>query len=1170
MPNENYKQEQDDTGQWHVFYDGHQAKTPHDDSGYNVTFVNEPYAGYECTYSTENVWKDTEIIAAPFYHERPNKGDFENLWDDTEDGTAPIVLTLASWRQCHPLDEKELHKKFKAACVSRAATTNVKPAQVHAIWKYINLDKPRTLDAFAKAPSKAEFRKNRKFVDFTRDISTKHLNVYVHTDATTAKKVCTVDGFGRDVSTSLVPLWNREGTLRFDDESDNCAYYVDKDPACGYGVFAGRDYPDDFKITPFLTGDLSESHDYAMQMETTTDTYFLCPGELEILRAAHYINGVRNPKIANVRCDRDTGDITTRCAITAGDQLLLCYNSDQDDRMSRECSKQPWLTLPWLCCKNTFVATMETIKTHGDEYEWDDPEMEEIMKMTTDEKKYIDMSEHATMLSIPYALASKATKKTLLDAVQLLSDDDDNAFWRAEFKLATKVINNAYKATVQAKADRDSVIRGELAYNIAMDIQNIDDFEVTMNKCATEITHGSTVWQIVTTELTQTDGCMFPPYAYLRVNWRADRGDLAVLDQGDLADRWNKIKPNLKTHYSLLETKAKKVGKIFGELNVNQIQAMLEIAMVASTMDPSEEDEADLMLQAFTKMQDCALSHFQDDGEEEDDVSLTVCMLTVKEPTNFEKWVQFCGANCLVNAKAERGTLSDAVETCRIENEVRDTQWGNASLCRAAFALLKEAVDANTSWVVLVSGDTLPMIPYKDVGRVINGNVSIFSKFKRDPTFVDGRLVSNEEELQLFFYETLNFIWENDAEAASSNWWCIALGVSWTGGEMVMKNPELIDWASQFMVLTREDAIVLSKVSENVFTDTNALLAAYNAKLKSEGINQPLTSPLGSPPMAPDEFLPLMYLKWHASAFGEEEYTYADKPVLWSTLMTEGGAHARKLSGPPNDALAAAIEDHQTAFARKFENMSSDADGEEIHSDDSDRSADSDDDGSSDDYDDGFFDDAEDDAEMQQAEDAGLHGVAVATEDRDVRHTLSFSLEDITAYLDKDTTIKGTYAQAIDAIKSKLDRKTETINAKKTMLSSLGTEAAKGRRFYPLQQNVTDAIHTFAKTHDGPNWNKFVAKKDKKAMTAAIMVRMPSAEAQKYHTDEGEAGKDDKVYATAFFLNETQAEANAFTLFNPAWPGITSSYWFDNTVVHAGPATTERQFILMVDLKEHN
>ena len=102
---------------------------------------------------------------------------------------------------------------------------------------------------------------------------------------------------------------------------------------------------------------------------------------------------------------------------------------------------------------------------------------------------------------------------------------------------------------------------------------------------------------------------------------------------------------------------------------------------------------------------------------------IAICMLTVDEPPNMHIWEENFKF-IFVNAKNE---CTGHAAKYMIREQIRDTEWGKASLVKASQALFKEAYEStNCDWFALVSGDSIPTT----TAHKLYYNLSLQSKTK--------------------------------------------------------------------------------------------------------------------------------------------------------------------------------------------------------------------------------------------------------------------------------------------------------------------------------------------------------------------------------------------------------------------------------------------------------
>lgn len=279
---------------------------------------------------------------------------------------------------------------------------------------------------------------------------------------------------------------------------------------------------------------------------------------------------------------------------------------------------------------------------------------------------------------------------------------------------------------------------------------------------------------------------------------------------------------------------------------------------------------------------------------------VAVLMLTVDAPSNGKLWKKWSEnhkdrCNFYVNAKNEFREYSFMR---RIDFPVRNTNWGDHTLVDAHQALLRDALkhDSENQWFCLVSGDSIPVASFSSL-------LTRFSQIGPYDSFL-GQFLHAEESITHIGNQIQTFFETGDKEKLE-NWWLDKFSRIETDeeGEYATFDSENVTSHSQFIMLSRKHAQILSNMPSSVASDLDKLLHDIQ-HVK---------------PLAPDELVPFAYLSWK---LGQEEDTEDKGKLINNDIMyaptDPSGRHAKLHKKPIGTEKVGALV-NRWYFARKFE-----------------------------------------------------------------------------------------------------------------------------------------------------------------------------------------------------------------------------------------------------------
>mmetsp|Transcript_38881 Transcript_38881/g.122521 ORF Transcript_38881/g.122521 Transcript_38881/m.122521 type:complete len:274 (+) Transcript_38881:284-1105(+) len=249
------------------------------------------------------------------------------------------------------------------------------------------------------------------------------------------------------------------------------------------------------------------------------------------------------------------------------------------------------------------------------------------------------------------------------------------------------------------------------------------------------------------------------------------------------------------------------------------------------------------------------------------DHSIALLFLTYGEVNNPEAWAQWLRKeeadkfSVYVHAKEANKVQHDLFRRNLVK--AVDTAWGRVSLVRAHLVMLREALkESKNEWFVLLSNSCLPMVSFETLFDYLNAH--------KGKSFFDLHKVESQRFQRENFRRVLEEKKANMSEGKEKELALLEELASKEHGETIQAH-------SQWCILCREDAKALAEAQ-----DAELWLSAFDLLLDEEYVDKSLM-------LAPDELLPLTYLRYHARRRGERMRKVVNIKVTYSWCCLDGG-----------------------------------------------------------------------------------------------------------------------------------------------------------------------------------------------------------------------------------------------------------------------------------------
>lgn len=262
---------------------------------------------------------------------------------------------------------------------------------------------------------------------------------------------------------------------------------------------------------------------------------------------------------------------------------------------------------------------------------------------------------------------------------------------------------------------------------------------------------------------------------------------------------------------------------------------------------------------------------------------ISILFLTVDQICNHKYWNDWRKGHervirFYINSKNSIETPNGFIRLPK-HVELTETAWGKGSCVIAHQRLLKFSLVnfKEAEWFILVSGDSIPLQPVKELFKRLKTNTSMFDDFKDNVSHVQWGAM-NEAFLK----------WPREKK----NWWIdnVAEHGHDQEGSFATLSEKFSKLSHANHVLCRLHAQAFSKAPESVSIDYDSLVDRYAFNVGGA-----------------DEFIPLNYIRWWRDKNSSKARIMCES-IMYQEL-TDCGLHAKHLTYKPGT-------DH--LFGRKF------------------------------------------------------------------------------------------------------------------------------------------------------------------------------------------------------------------------------------------------------------